>query len=88
MKRDWIATRPVTVREKRKGEGGVKTREQLREEKNKAMLAAKARQEDRRRIMNGMAPIVRGHSEQRDTWARSRTQSPGIPSFPVGHFAH
>ena len=52
--------RPVAVREKRKGEGGVKTRDQLREEKKKALLAAEKRQEDRRRIMNGMAPIVRG----------------------------
>ena len=48
----------MTVREKRKGEGGVKTRDQLREEKKKATLAAQKRQEDRRRIMNGMAPIV------------------------------
>ena len=46
------------MREKRKGEGGVKTRDQLREERKKAMLAAQKRQEDRRRIMNGMAPIV------------------------------
>ena len=50
----------MTVREKRKGEGGVKTRDQLREEKKKALLAAQKRQEDRRRIMNGMAPIVSG----------------------------
>ena len=53
-----LDSRPVTVREKRKGEGGVKTRDQLREERKKAMLAAQKRQEDRRRIMNGMAPIV------------------------------
>ena len=59
---EWIVIRPVTVREKRKGEGGVKTREQLREEKQKAEQAARKRQEDRRRIMNGMAPIVsKGH---------------------------
>ena len=56
--RSLFPIRPVTVREKRKGEGGVKTRDQLREEKKKALLAAQKRQEDRRRIMNGMAPIV------------------------------
>ncbi len=44
-------SRAVQVKERRKGDGGVKTREQEREEKRKQLLEARRRQQERRRLM-------------------------------------